>query len=84
MSPVNVFVFDDRYGGWYCGTDMGVYKFIAKGKQWVSINGNLPASVSVNDMFIHPRDRKLVIGTYGRGVYVIDDMNNNLAIQKEK
>jgi hypothetical protein len=44
------------------------------GKLWVPLNGNMPAAVSVNDMFIHPRDRKLVIGTYGRGVYVLDDL----------
>ena len=44
------------------------------GKKWIAINGNMPASVSVNDLFIHPRDKKLVIGTYGRGVYVLDDL----------
>jgi hypothetical protein len=25
----------------------------------------------VQDLFIHPRDRDLVIATYGRGVYVM-------------
>ena len=39
------------------------------------MNGTIPVSVSVNDLFIHPRDKKLVIGTYGRGVYVLDDLN---------
>jgi hypothetical protein len=42
----------------------------------MAINGNLPASVSVNDMFIHPRDKKLVIATYGRGVWVLDDIKS--------
>jgi hypothetical protein len=53
---------------------MGVYLSKNEGKNWVALTGNLPASVSINDMFLHPRDRKLVIGTYGRGVYVLDDM----------
>ena len=44
------------------------------GKNWIAINGNMPAAVSVNDMFIHPLEKKLVIGTYGRGVYVLDDL----------
>jgi photosystem II stability/assembly factor-like uncharacterized protein len=73
-SPANIFLFDDRTGDYYCGTDMGVYRCPANKKTWLALNGNLPAAVSVNDMFIHPRDRKLVIGTYGRGVWVLDNM----------
>jgi photosystem II stability/assembly factor-like uncharacterized protein len=75
-SPVNVIIEDpDMKNVLYCGTDMGAYISKDSGKTWLAINGNLPASVSVNDMFIHPRDKKLVIGTYGRGVYVIDDLS---------
>ena len=76
-SPANVIIEDpDMRNVLYCGTDMGVYISKDSGKTWISINGNLPAAVSVNDMFIHPRDKKLVIGTYGRGVYVIDDLSS--------
>lgn len=75
-SPVNVIITDDTNKNiLYCGTDMGVYMSKNQGKNWVSLNQNLPVAVSVNDMFIHPRDRKLVIGTYGRGVYVLDDLS---------
>jgi photosystem II stability/assembly factor-like uncharacterized protein len=75
-SPVNVIIEDpDVKNVLYCGTDMGVYISKNAGKTWIAINGNIPASVSVNDMFIHPRDKKLVIGTYGRGVYVLDDLS---------
>lgn len=75
-SPANVIIEDpDVDNVLYCGTDMGVYISKNGGKSWDAINGNLPASVSVNDMFIHPRDKKLVIGTYGRGVYVLDDIS---------
>jgi photosystem II stability/assembly factor-like uncharacterized protein len=75
-SPVNVIIEHPELPNVvYCGTDMGVYMSRHRGKLWVALNGNLPAAVSVNDMFIHPRDKKLVIGTYGRGVYVMDDIN---------
>lgn len=75
-SPANVIVeHPDNRNVLFCGTDMGVYMSKDGGKTWIAINGNLPASVSVNDLFIHPRDKKLVIGTYGRGVYVLDDLN---------
>ena len=74
-SPVNVIIEDvDKPNTLYCGTDMGVYISKNLGKSWTAINGNMPAAVSVNDMFIHPRDKKLVIGTYGRGVYVLDNL----------
>jgi hypothetical protein len=59
----------------YCGTDMGVYMSKDGGKKWIPLNGNIPAAVAVDDMFIHPRDKKLVIATYGRGVYVLDDLS---------
>jgi len=50
---------------------MGIYVSEDAGKKWVSMQANLPATVSVQDLFIHPRDRDLVIATYGRGVYVM-------------
>jgi hypothetical protein len=30
----------------------------------------------VQDLFIHPRERNLVIATYGRGVYALDDLGS--------
>jgi len=75
-SPVNVIIEDpDLLDVLYCGTDMGVYMSRDRGRSWICINGNLPAAVSVNDMFIHPRDKKMVLATYGRGVYVLDDLS---------
>jgi photosystem II stability/assembly factor-like uncharacterized protein len=76
-SPVNVVREDPRNANiLYCGTDLGVYISKDKGKSWQSIQGNLPATVSVNDLFVHPRDYNLVIGTYGRGVWVLDDISS--------
>ncbi len=74
-SPVNVI----REDPWkkailYCGTDMGVYQTTDGGKKWTALNNNLPASVSVQDLFIHPKTKQLVIATYGRGIYVLDDI----------
>jgi photosystem II stability/assembly factor-like uncharacterized protein len=75
-SPVNVIIeHPDNHDIVFCGNDMGVYMSFHRGKFWVAVSGNLPAAVSVNDLFIHPRDKKLVIGTYGRGVFVLDDMS---------
>jgi hypothetical protein len=53
---------------------MGIYVSRDSGRSWQSLQNNLPASVSVNDLFIHPRDLNLVIATYGRGVWSMDDL----------
>ena len=75
LSPVNVIIEDPAQGNTlYCGTDMGVYLSKDGGRNWTCLNGNMPAAVAVDDMFIYPRDKKLVIGTYGRGVWVLDSL----------
>jgi photosystem II stability/assembly factor-like uncharacterized protein len=72
-SPVNVIIeHPEKEGTIFVGTDMGIYMSVDKGKKWESLQGDLPISISINDMFIHPRDKKLVIATYGRGIYVLD------------
>jgi photosystem II stability/assembly factor-like uncharacterized protein len=72
-SPVNV-IREDPFNTFilYCGTDLGVYTSKNSGKNWQSVQANLPVSVSVQDLFIHPRDNKMVIATYGRGVWVME------------
>ncbi|MEO6611086.1 MAG: hypothetical protein ABIT05_07805 [Chitinophagaceae bacterium] len=77
-SPVNVVMEGDAGADaqlLFCGTDMGVYMSRNMGKNWVALNGNMPAAVAVDDMFIHPVERKLVVGTYGRGVYILDNIS---------
>jgi hypothetical protein len=76
-SPANVIREDANNPSiLYCGTDMGVYVTRDAGKSWHSLQCNLPAVVSVQDLFIHPRDKNLVIATYGRGIYVMDDISS--------
>lgn len=72
-SPVNV-IREDPFNTsiLYCGTDLGIYTSKNSGKNWQSVQANLPVSVSVQDLFIHPRDNKMVIATYGRGVWVME------------
>ena len=55
----------------FVGTAVGVYVSIDGGGHWVPLKNELPP-VRVDDMVIHPRDADLVIGTHGRGIYVID------------
>jgi len=57
----------------YLGTEFGLYISIDDGKQWVPFNGNLP-KVSIRDMVFQNRENDLIIGTHGRGIFIIDDL----------
>lgn len=75
-APVNVVREDPKNQNiLYCGTDMGIYISKNRGASWQSLQANLPLTVSVQDLFIHPRDNNLVIATYGRGAWVLDDIS---------
>ncbi len=55
----------------YAGTDYGVYVTIDRGKTWTAFSTSAP-NVIIRDMAVQKRDRDLVIGTYGRGIYIAD------------
>ncbi len=55
----------------YLGTDVGVYVSLDRGGSWQRFMTGLP-TVPVHDLRIHPRDRELIAGTHGRGVWIAD------------
>ncbi len=57
----------------YVGTELGTFASWARGGRWLDLRLGLPR-VAVRDIFIHPRDNDLIIGTHGRGVFVLDDI----------
>jgi photosystem II stability/assembly factor-like uncharacterized protein len=57
----------------FLGTEFAIYYSINGGERWTKFNKNLP-TVAVHDILIHPRDRDLIIGTHGRGIWVLDDI----------
>lgn len=57
----------------FAGTESGVWFSIDGGKEWVQLKSGLP-SVAVKDMVIQERENDLVIATFGRGCYILDDM----------
>ena len=57
----------------FLGTDGGLYVSIDAGRNWTQWDHGFP-HVSTMDMVIHPREHDLVIGTFGRAAYVLDDI----------
>ncbi len=57
----------------YCGTELGVFASWDGGRSWISIRNNLPP-VAVNDIAVHPREGDLILGTHGRGVWILDNI----------
>lgn len=58
----------------YAGTEFGVFVSPDKGESWFTLKNNLP-TVAVRDIAVHPRDNDLIIGTHGRGIWIIDDLS---------
>jgi hypothetical protein len=69
-EPINVIVEDLKNPELlFVGNDTGVFVSINAGGRWVKMNNNIP-NVPVHDMLVHPRDNDLVVGTYGRDLWI--------------
>ena len=88
-SIVNGLPSDERTGSWvnalradpkqpgllFAGTETTVYVSFDNGDHWQSLRQDLP-STSIRDLVIHTdyHMNDLVIGTYGRGFWILDDI----------
>ncbi len=66
----------------FVGTEYGVYFSIDGGGKWIRLRGGLP-TVQIRDMTIQRRENDLVLATFGRGFYVLDDYSPLRAIKPE-
>ncbi|MEM1008380.1 MAG: glycosyl hydrolase, partial [Myxococcota bacterium] len=56
----------------FVGTEYGLFFTQDGGKRWHQVKGGFP-TISVRDLEIQRRENDLVIGTFGRGIYILDD-----------
>ena len=56
----------------FIGTEFGVFFSVNGGKKWVELDGGMP-TISTRDVKIQRRENDLVAGTFGRGIYILDD-----------
>jgi photosystem II stability/assembly factor-like uncharacterized protein len=67
----------------FLGTDDGLYISTNTGKKWTKWTEGFP-TVPVKDLVIQPREHDLIIGTFGRAAWVLDDIRPLRAIANGK
>ena len=66
----------------FVGTEFGCYFTSNGGSNWLKLSSGLP-TVAVRDIEIQRRENDLVLGTFGRGFYVLDDYTPLRSIKKD-
>jgi len=56
----------------FVGTEFGAFFSVDGGSKWIQLKGGLP-TIAVRDIAIQPTENDLILATFGRGIYVLDD-----------
>ena len=56
----------------FAGTEFGLFFTVDGGRHWVRLRGGLP-TIQVRDLAVQKRENDLVLGTFGRSFYILDD-----------
>lgn len=56
----------------FAGTEFGLFFSANGGQKWIQLKNGLP-TIAVKDMEIQRRENDLVLATFGRGFYILDD-----------
>jgi len=57
----------------YLGSEFGLFFSFNGGQEWLAYKNGFPTA-AVRDIVIHPREKDLIVGTHGRGVWILDDL----------
>ncbi|HEU4434253.1 MAG TPA: hypothetical protein VFR51_12805 [Pyrinomonadaceae bacterium] len=66
----------------FAGTEFGLWFTVDGGQKWIQLKGGMP-TIAVRDLNIQKRENDLVVGTFGRGVYILDDYTSLRLIKPE-
>lgn len=66
----------------FVGTQFGVYFTVDGGHEWVQLKNGIPTECAMN-MVIQRREHDLVVATFGRGIYILDDYTPLRHLTKE-
>jgi hypothetical protein len=76
MLSYTKIIIDDpvRQGMLYVGTENAIYVSFNDGDDWQPLQNNLPAA-PVSGIVVQEHFNDLVVGTYGRGFWILDDLS---------
>ncbi|NND09564.1 MAG: glycosyl hydrolase [Flavobacteriaceae bacterium] len=57
----------------FAGTEFGVYVTTNGGKNWTELESGMP-TIPIRDITIQRRENDLVAGSFGRGIFILDDI----------
>ncbi len=66
----------------FVGTEFGCFFSTTSGANWLQLKAGLP-TIAVRDIEIQRRENDLVLGTFGRGFYILDDYASLRNLKKE-
>ena len=66
----------------FCGTEFGVFVTRDGGARWLRLKGGIP-TIAVRDLEIQRRENDLVVGTFGRGIFILDNYAPLRAMSEE-
>ena len=66
----------------FLGTEFGLWISVDGGQTWARYEAGFP-KVGVRDLAIQPREQDLIIGTHGRGIWILDDITPLRALTPE-
>ncbi|MFC1564474.1 glycosyl hydrolase [candidate division KSB1 bacterium] len=66
----------------FVGTEFGFYYSVNGGESWIKHSSGLP-TISVRDIAIQEREDDLILATFGRGFYIIDDYSPMRLVNSE-
>jgi photosystem II stability/assembly factor-like uncharacterized protein len=66
----------------FCGTEFGLFFTLDGGKKWMQMKNGLPV-IAVRDLEIQREENDLVVGTFGRGMYILDNYDPLRHINEE-
>lgn len=58
----------------FAATEFGVYATLNGGKNWMELEGGMP-TIPIRDITIQRRENDLVAGSFGRGIFILDDIS---------
>jgi photosystem II stability/assembly factor-like uncharacterized protein len=66
----------------FAGTEFGIFFTVDGGKIWTQLTAGMP-TIAVEDMAIQERECDLVLATFGRGFYILDDYSPLRLLNKD-